>query len=326
MKALITGGCGFIGHHVVKWLIDKTEWDIIIVDKLSYASFGLQRLKEIGCYPHQRISVFTYDLVMPFDDGIKHEIGDVDYIIHMAAETHVDNSISDPEFCVKNNVGSTLQLLEYGRSLGGKLKKFLYFSTDEVFGAASKSYSFKESDSYIPSNPYSASKAASEMICWSYLKTFGVPVIICNCMNVFGERQHFEKFIPRCIRSLLNEEVIKIHSYQGCEEAGSRFYIYAGEVASAVQFIIENGEVGEKYNIPGQEELDNLTIAQRIAGFVGKDMRYVMDDKPEERPGHDLRYALDGNKLAKLGWKPRGDFAQCLEKVIYWTLQNQQWL
>ena len=195
-KVLITGGCGFIGHHLVQHLYKTTNWDIIIIDKLSYASRGFDRLRDISLYGDARVKVFTVDIKSDLDKGMLREIGyDVDYIVHMAAETHVDNSIENPRQCISNNVESTITMLEYARSLTS-LKKFIYFSTDEVFGPALNDTLYSEWDRHCPTNPYSASKSAGEQIALSYLNTFKVPVIICNVMNVFGERQHIEKFIP----------------------------------------------------------------------------------------------------------------------------------
>lgn len=322
---LITGGCGFIGHHLIEYLLKNTEHNIYVIDKLSYASYGLDRLREIGACNHPRVHLYIYDLTSKIDYGFVQELKDINWIMHLAAETHVDNSISDPHNCIMNNVNSTLNILELARKLE-HLEKFLYFSTDEVYGPALNNKMFTEGERHNPTNPYSASKSASEMLCRSYENTFKIPLVICNAMNVFGERQHSEKFIPKCIHNILNDNVNIIHSYPGNNKAGSRFYIYAKNIASAVYYIMRHGNLGENYNIPGQCELENDELCDKIAKILKKDAvkKYVCDD--EKRPGHDLRYGLDGAKLLALGWKPDGDFDSYLADVVNWTHENNKWI
>lgn len=322
---LVTGGCGFIGHHFVEHLHRNTEWTIIILDKLSYASYGLKRLDSIDILHSKRIKVFTYDCSNSLTVGIRAEIGDIDYIVHMAADTHVDNSIDDPVPFIHNNVMSTVHMLEYARSLP-TLKKFFYFSTDEVFGSAPDNIMYKEWDTHNPTNPYSASKSAGEQICLSYENTYNVPVIITNTMNVIGERQHVEKFVPKIIKYLLTDKKLDIHADETCTKSGSRFYIHARNVSSAVLFLINHGEIGEKYNITGECEMSNLEIAQFIAKVMNKELQYELVNFHSDRPGHDLRYALDGTKLSKMGWTIPIPFEQSLVKTIEWTLQRSRWL
>jgi dTDP-glucose 4,6-dehydratase len=325
-KIVLTGGCGFIGHHFAEYIHKNTDWDIIIIDKLTYASMGLNRLKNNELLYSKRVRVFTIDLCNEITDGIKKEIGqDIDYIVHMAAETHVDNSIVEPLKVITNNVNSTVNLLEWSRTLK-KLNIFFYFSTDEVFGPALNETLYKEWDRHRPTNPYSASKSAAENICIAYENTYKIPLMIVNVMNAFGERQHVEKFIPKCIKQILNDEVVYIHSYPDKKTSGTRFYIHAQNIASAVLFLINNGTIGEKYNIAGEKEVSNLELAKLIAKYVGKELNYEMIDFHSSRPGHDLRYGLDGNKIYEIGWKPKFDFEKSLEKTIIWTLQNLEWL
>lgn len=326
MRIIVTGGCGFIGHHLVQHLLQTTNWHVIVVDKLSYASMGLRRLRDVeGGMDPSRVSLFTFDLAAPIEEGLRRELGEVDVIVHMAAETHVDNSIENPVHCVRNNVLSTLHLLEYARTLPS-LKRFLYFSTDEVFGPALGETMYKEWDRHRPTNPYSASKSAGEMLCLSYQNTYRLPVTICNVMNVFGERQHLEKFIPLCIRKTLLGETIQIHCYPGCQRSGTRFYIHARNVASAVSFLLDHGEVGEKYNITGEEEVSNMRIAEMVAKELGRPLRVEMVDFHGARPGHDLRYGLDGQKLESMGWHLPRDFESSLRKTIQWFASNREWL
>ena len=325
MRVIVTGGCGFIGHHVVEHILRKTNWEIIVLDKLNYASFGYERLKDNGAYESPRVKIFCYDITQEISVGLKKEIGAVDYIIHMAAETHVDNSISDPVPFIQNNINSTLSMLEYARSLP-ELKSFIYFSTDEVFGPALGDTLYKEWDRHNPTNPYSASKSAAEGICLSYENTYKIPLLIVNVMNAFGERQHVEKFIPMTIKKILNDEEIIIHSYPDKKTSGTRFYIHGRNIAAAVLFLIKNGKNGEKYNITGEREVSNLEMAQIIADTIGKPLKYKMTDCHTLRPGHDLRYGLDGSKMFEMGWKIPVPFDESIKNTILWTLENQSWL
>ena len=326
MKLILTGGCGFIGHHFVEHVYKNTDWDIIILDKLTYASNGFERLRDTNLFDNKRIKVFTIDLVNPISEGIVQEIGnDVDYIVHMAAETHVDNSIKRPKEFIDSNIIGTFNMLEYARNLKN-LKQFFYFSTDEVFGPALGDTLYKEWDRHKPTNPYSASKSAAEQICIAYENTYQLPLIIVNVMNAFGERQHVEKFIPLCIKKILNDETIEIHSYPDKKSSGTRFYIHGRNIASAVLFLIQNGTLGEKYNIAGEREVSNLEMAQMIAKFMNKQLKYKMVDFHSDRPGHDLRYGLDGNKLFNMGFKLPVNFEESLKKTVEWTLKNQKWL
>ena len=326
MKIVITGGCGFIGHHFVEHVYKNTDWEIIIIDKLNYASNGFERLRDTDTLHNNRIKIFTNDLINPLPEGIIKEIGnDVNYIVHMAAETHVDNSISNPRLFINNNIQSTLNMLEYARQLPN-LEIFFYFSTDEVFGPALGDTLYKEWDRHKPTNPYSASKSAAEQLCISYENTFKIPLMIVNVMNAFGERQHVEKFIPLCIKKILNNEKIYIHSYPDKKISGTRFYIHARNISAAVLFLIKNGTIGEKYNISGEREVSNLEMAQMIAKIMDKPLEYEMIDFHSNRPGHDLRYGLDGNKLFSMGFSLPLNFEESLKKTVEWTLENQKWL
>lgn len=323
-KIIVTGGCGFIGHHVVQHFYKTTDWDIIIFDKLTYASCGLQRLRDLDLLNNERIKVFTIDLTNGIEEGIKREIGDdVELIMHLAAETHVDNSIANPKLFLENNIMSTFTMLEYARSLN-HLKCFFYFSTDEVFGPAPPGTAYAEWDRHKPTNPYSASKSAAENICISYENTYKIPVMIVNVMNAFGERQHQEKFIPNTVQKVLKGETVIIHSDKN-KVPGSRFYIHARNIAQALLFLLENGKIGEKYNIVGEREVDNLELAQFIAKTLGKELSYTMVDFHSTRPGHDLRYSLDGKKMEAMGWKLPVNFEESLEKTIKWTVDNPDW-
>lgn len=325
-KILITGGCGFIGHHFVQHIYINTDWTIIIIDKLTYASKGLERIRDLGYLNNDRVKFFCYDLINPISVGLKKEMGDVNIIVHMAAESHVDNSISDPVFVMKNNLMSTIYLLEYARTLRN-LETFFFFSTDEVFGPAPNQVSYVEWDRHKPTNPYSASKAGCEDICIAYENTYKVPIMIVNVMNAMGERQYIEKFIPKVIKAVLDGDKILIHSDKN-GKPGSRFYIHCRNIADGVLFLLQHGKIGEKYNITGEREIDNLEMAQFIANVIGKELKYELIDFHSDRPGHDLRYSLNGEKIHSMGWKLPYTFEESLRNTIKWTIkdENLQWL
>lgn len=324
---LVTGGCGFIGHHFIEHLCINTTWNIVIIDKLSYASMGFDRLRDTGIFDKysDRVKVFTSDLILPIPEGLVKEMGNVNYIVHMAAETHVTTSIVEPRLFIRNNIDSTVNMLEYARNIPS-LEKFFYFSTDEVFGPAHNDTMFKEWDRHKPGNPYSASKSAAEQICIAYENTYKLPIMIVNVMNAFGERQHMEKFIPLCINKITNNETIDIHCYPDGITPGTRFYIHARNIAAAVLFLIDKGVIGEKYNISGKNEITNLDIARRIAAIMGKPGNFRFTADAVDRPGHDVRYGLDGSKLDDMGFNYPVDFEESLDRTIKWTLSHPKWL
>jgi len=323
MKALITGGAGFIGHHLVEELLNYTDWDLTLIDRLDISG-NLNRLAEVGAVKNPRVRFFYHDLRAPLNGQLVSQLGGpFDHIIHLAAATHVDRSIADPLSFVEENVVGTCNLLNYARQVGcGRL---LYFSTDEVFGSAPPGVAYKEWDRYKSTNPYSASKAGGEELAIAFHNTYGVPALITHTMNVMGERQHPEKFIPSTIRKIRDGETVQIHSNPERTKAGSRFYIHAKAVADAVLFVLQNGVPGDKYNIVGEREVDNAELAKSIAFIMSEGLRYELTGDGN-RPGHDLRYALDGSKLARMGWRPPATFQQALFKTVTWTLENPHWL
>lgn len=325
MRVLITGACGFIGHHLVEHLIKNTDFEIVVLDALTYASKGFDRLRDICCYDDKRIHRLCADFTLPIADGLAQEIGEVDYFIHMGAQTHVDNSISDPWPFIQSNVVGTYRVLEFAKTLKG-MKKMIYFSTDEVFGPAPVGVAYKEWDRYNSGNPYAATKAGGEELCLAWANTYGVPVFITHTMNVFGERQDKEKFIPRVIRAVQNGTEIKIHADKTKTISGTRMWVHARNVASAVLFLLDKGEKGDKYNIVGEREVSNLAMAETIAKILDKELKYEMVDFHSSRPGHDLRYALDGTRLRDMGFEYSKDFESSLEKTIRWYLDNPKWL
>ena len=324
-RILITGGAGFIGHHLVEHLLKNTDWKIVVLDKLTYASNGLDRLRDINCFDDDRVSVLTADFAIPISMGVIQEIGQVDYILHLGAETHVDKSIENAEPFVTSNVLGTMYMLELARNMS-RLKWFVMFSTDEVYGPAKPGMFFEETDRYNCTNPYSATKAAAEQLTLAYANTYGIPVFITNTMNVFGERQHIEKFIPSTIKKILNGETVLIHSDSTKTISGSRFYIHGRNVASAMLFLLDNATVKESYNVVGELEVTNLDLAKQIASILDKELKYEMVDFHSSRPGHDLRYALSNKKMVKMGWDVPMLFKESLYRTVNWTLDSPKWL
>jgi len=334
-RIIVTGGAGFVGHHFVEHLLKNTDWEIIVLDKLTYASSGFDRLRDIKCFDEARVKIMTPDLQEPISVGLIQEIGEVDYIVNYASESHVDNSIKDPVNFTLNNVKLVLNMLEYARYLP-TLKKFIQFSTDEVYSTAPEGVAYREGDRHCSANPYSASKDAQESICRAYSNTYGVPINITNSMNIFGERQHPEKFIPICIRKILNGETIQIHANEDLTKSGTRHYLHARNVAQAIHYILE--ETDERldkvdaslgcWNIVGDMEVANSDLALMIGKILGKEAKIEMVSFHKSRPGHDLVYRLSGEKLKRAGFNYPIEFEKTLRKVVEWTIlpENKKWL
>ena len=326
-KILITGGAGFIGHHIIYKLLKETNCKIFSLDRLDYSG-SYNRIDEIiknNLSWKKRIKIIWHDLKAEINPIVRKGLSNPDVILHVAAASHVDRSIKDPMSFVMDNVVGTVNLLNYARQ-NKNLKKFLYFSTDEIFGPAPKKIRYKENDRYNSGNPYAASKAAGEEMCVAFCNTYNLPIIITHTMNVIGERQHPEKYVPKIINSLLTKKEVTIHANKQKTKAGSRYYIHAQDVADAIFFILEKGKINEKFNIVGSKELDNLQLAKIIASHMNKKLKYKMLDFHSARPGHDLRYALSGEKLKKLGWQPKKNIIQRIKETVDWTLINKNWL
>ena len=339
-RVLITGGAGFIAHHLIYFLIKKTNWEILSLDRLDYSG-NLNRLDNIlfniSDKDKRRIKIVYHDLKSEINPWIRKEIGDVNFILHLAAGSHVDRSIDYPMEFVLDNVVGTANILEYTRTINesNKFERFIYFSTDEVFGPAPKGIDYNENDRYNSTNPYSATKAGGEELAVAYENTYNLPIYITHTMNVFGERQHPEKFIPMCIKKIRDGESVTIHSDKTRKIPGSRHYIHAEDVSEAIHFLLTNpikieldygGAKCPKFNIVGSEELNNLELAQIIADSQGKDLKYEMVDFHSSRPGHDLRYSLSGEKMKKLGWQPSIKLTERIKQVVEWSLKNQNWI
>ena len=339
-RVLITGGAGFIAHHLIYYLIKNTNWEIVSLDRLDYSG-NLNRLDDIISnfkeIDKKRLKIVFHDLKSEINPWIKKEIGDINVILHLAAGSHVDRSIEYPLEFVMDNVLGTANVLEYARLINNSknLERFIYFSTDEIFGPAPNGIDYKENDRYNSTNPYSATKAGGEELAVAYENTYGLPIYITHTMNVFGERQHPEKFIPMCIKRIRDGESVTIHSDKSKKIPGSRHYIHAEDVSEAIYFLLTNsinhdvdfgGAKCPKFNIVGSEELNNLELAQIIAESQEKELKYEMVDFHSSRPGHDLRYSLSGEKLKKLGWEPSIKLTDRIKQVVDWSLNNQNWI
>ena len=337
---LVTGGAGFIAHHLILYLLNHTNWNIVSLDRLDYSG-NLNRLDNVVSNltkeQKSRLKIVFHDLKSEINPWIKKELGDIDIILHLAAGSHVDRSIDYPMEFVLDNVVGTANILEYARIINksNELERFIYFSTDEVFGPAPRGVDYKENDRYNSTNPYSATKAGGEELAVAYENTYKLPIYITHTMNVFGERQHPEKFIPMCIKKIRDGESVTIHSDKSKKIPGSRHYIHAEDVAEAIYFILTNklddeidfgGAKCPKFNIVGSEELDNLELAKIIAASQGKNLKYEMVDFHSSRPGHDLRYSLSGEKMKKLGWQPSIKLTERIKQVVDWSLKNDNWI
>jgi dTDP-glucose 4,6-dehydratase len=362
-KILVTGAMGFVGSHLLEHLLKNTDWEIVTLDRLD-TSGNPNRVFDIDCWEEQKHRVRTvfWDLKAQLNDQVIKQLdGPFDFIAHLAAGSHVDRSIDEPMLFFQDNCIGTVNLLEYARLLGKNFSgteglrstvdengdidfgdsKFLYFSTDEVFGPAPMDESFigfKEWDRLNPNNPYAAAKAAAEMAVISYANTYRIPCVMTNTMNIFGERQHPEKFIPLVINKVLNGETVYIHADKTKTQAGKRHYLHARNICAATVWALEHGKTLDgsalqgRYNVVGEVEVDNLALAKLIAEYVREivpeapDLKYELVDFHSSRPGHDLRYALDGEHLKSEGFSYPVDFESSLRRMVRWTLENPKWL
>lgn len=309
MNLLVTGGCGFIGSNFIEHVIDKSQINKLInVDCLSYAG-SLQNTKEFK--GHLKYIFEKYDLTnyqKVYDTFYKH---DITHVVHLAAETHVDNSILNADTFLTSNVLGTHNLLK--AALKFKVKRFYHVSTDEVYGHLEKGDDkFNESSPYNPRNPYSASKASSDFLVRSYFYTHNLPILISNCCNNYGPNQHGEKFIPTVINSLLNEVPIPVYG----KGDNVRDWIYVKDHCEAMWQVLTKGKLGETYLVGANCEKTNLEIISNICKILGKDanenINFIKD-----RLGHDFRYAIDNSKIRKeIKWSPKTPLEEGLKKTI----------
>jgi len=313
MKILITGGAGFIGSNFIRYMLNKYEdVEIINFDKLTYAG-NLANLRDLENNPRYR---FVKADICNFDI-LYHLLKEVNYIIHFAAESHVDLSVGNSLVFTKSNTYGTHVLLEAAR-LCKNIKKILHVSTDEVYGDILKG-SFKESDKLEPNNPYSASKAAAEMIVRSYYKTYKMPIVITRGNNVFGPFQYPEKIIPRFITDLMEGNKVPLHG----DGSNIRTYVYIEDCCEAIDLVFRRGNVGEIYNIGTDDEISNLDLTKKLLEKMNKDGTCI--DFVEDRPFNDKRYSVDLTKIRLLGWQQRHSFEDGLTKTIDWYQNNVFW-
>jgi dTDP-glucose 4,6-dehydratase len=327
---LVTGGAGFIGSHLVRLFVNKyPEYHIINLDILTYAG-NLKNLKDIESnenYTFVKCDICDFKKVKKiFKDY------EIDSVIHLAAESHVDRSIIDPFSFAQTNVMGTLTLLQVAKEYWGnnfKNKLFYHVSTDEVYGSLGEEGYFTEESAYDPHSPYSASKASSDHFVRAFASTYGLPIVISNCSNNYGPYQFPEKLIPLFINNIVNNKPLPVYG----KGENVRDWLFVSDHARAIDIIFHKGNLGETYNIGGVNEWKNIELVKllistvdrllsRKKGFSSKLITYVSD-----RAGHDLRYAIDSTKLMdELGWKPSLQFEQGIEKTVAWYLENKEWI
>ena len=314
MRLLVTGGLGFIGSNFIRQMLEgHPEHSIVNLDKVTYAG-NPENLKDIAGDP--RYTFIRGDICDPDLVGSVFREHQIDAVVHFAAESHVDRSIEDASVFVRTNVLGTHVLLE--EALNHGVERFVHVSTDEVYGSI-RSGSFREIDNLNPSSPYSASKAASDLLARSYYITHDLPVIVTRCTNNFGPYQYPEKLIPLFVTNLLDGKKVPVYG----TGKNVRDWIYVLDHNRAIDFVLRHGEPGEIYNIGGDNEKSNLEITEGILRVLGKDgsmIEYVRD-----RPGHDWRYSLDSSKLRSMGWKPEFDFETALQATVEWYVENAWW-
>lgn len=329
-NVLITGGAGFIGANFVEYFLSKTKDKVVVLDKLTYAG-NKDNLKSVA----DQITFIEGDIC---DENLVDELFkkyQFHKIIHFAAESHVDNSITGPGAFIQTNIVGTFNLLKAAYHTwmtspnefvsGFESARFLHVSTDEVYGTLGKIGLFTETTSYAPNSPYSASKAASDFIVRSYFHTYGLPVVTTNCSNNYGAYQHKEKLIPTIIRKALAGEPIPIYG----DGKNVRDWLYVKDHCSGILLAIEKGRIGETYNIGGRNERENIYIAQTICELLDELLPQEKSYKEQityvkDRPGHDFRYAIDATKIEnELGWKAAENFETGIKKTIVWYLDHR---
>ena len=346
---ILTGAGGFAGHHCLEHILVNTDWNITATDSFRHKGKTDRIAEVLDGHPdwQARVTVITHDLAAPFTAQTIQRLGPVDYMLAYASESHVDRSITDPVPFIRNNVDVALSTLELARQV--QPRAVFWISTDEVYGPEpvvdGAPVPHAEWAPVLPSNPYASSKAAQEAIAIGYWRTYGLPVTIVNCMNILAQRQHVEKYLPTLISRISRGREVGIHGRPS--DIGSRHYLHARNLADGILFLLREAPVGvfpahlaalegkiacrpadrpNRYNIVGPDRIDNLTLAQMVAGIIGEPLKYRLIDFHSARPGHDPHYGLDGSKMAALGWKPPVPFEESLAHTVKWTLAHPAWL
>jgi len=328
---LITGGCGFIGANFIRYLFNKADFKgrIVIVDKLTYAG-NLENLADIETDFKDRYVFIRADIC----DGARmdaiFEDYKIDSICHFAAESHVDRSIVEPDAFIQTNIVGTFNLLESARARLSQIIRFHHISTDEVYGSLGRDGYFTETTPYKPNSPYSASKASSDHLVRAYYKTYGLPMTISNCSNNYGPYQFPEKLIPLMILNGLAGKSLPIYG----DGRNVRDWLYVEDHCEAIWVVMQNGKMGEIYNVGGGNEMENITIVEMICDILDE-INKLSDNRPrreliafvKDRPGHDRRYAIDFTKMQQeLNWNPVTSLETGIRNTIRWYLDNRRWV
>ena len=349
-RVLFTGHGGFVGHHCLEYFLEHTDWEFVCLDSFRHKG-TCRRVVEVGG-DHPRVETYKHDLSVPIDPQLENLIFErwidekglvrdkpIHLIINMASESAVERSTIDPVSCLHNNWHLAINMLEFARKCEG-LEQFVQFSTDEVYGEAPEDDAHAEWAPILPSNPYAASKAAQEAMAISYWRSYNLPIVITNTMNIIAERQDPEKFLPKIIQKVARGEDMPIYG-DSEDSIGSRIYLDALNCANALVFLanrqptryldlVASGHTGDtrpdRYNICGETELNNLELAQLVAKSMNKKLKYHLVPSESARPGYDRRYALNGDKMAALGWRAPFTFEESLERIVNWTLAHPHWL
>lgn len=309
---LVTGGAGFIGSHFTRRLLASyPDYNVRVLDALTYAG-NRANLADLEANPH---FTFVHGDVRD-KEAVNQVMAGVQYVVHLAAETHVDRSIVDPEAFITTDVYGTYVVLEAAKAAG--VERFVHISTDEVYGSIEKGC-FKETDPLLPNSPYSASKAGADLLTRSYFQTYRLPVLVTRGSNTFGPNQYPEKMIPLFVTNALEDKPLPVYG----DGLQVRDWLYVEDHVHAIDVVLHRGLVGEAYNIGGDNERTNVELTKLILNSLGKPESLI--NHVQDRPGHDRRYALDTSKLRGLGWEPAADFEQAIHKTVQWYARNRDW-